>query len=99
MLHSSTVTSIILPMALVLSSFLLLGNIWTHKQYNKSLADDLGRGETELEMVLYQAEFCGRVAKEKEQEINDHLKRKEAIEIVLVKAKEDREKKLSNNEK
>ena len=92
MLHSPTVTSIILPTGLVLSSFLLLGNIWTNKRYNKTLADDLGRAETELEMVLYQAEFCGRVAKEKEQEVNDHMKRKEAIENVLVKAKEGRKK-------
>ena len=92
MLHSSTITSIILPTGLVLFSFLVLGNIWTNKRYNKSLADDLGRAETELEMVLYQAEFCGKVAKEKEQEINDLIKRKEAIENVLVKAKEDRKK-------
>ena len=46
-------------------------------------------------MVLYQAEFCGQVSKEKEQEIKDHIKRKEAIVNVFMKTKE---KKLSNNE-
>jgi hypothetical protein len=90
MLHRSTITSTILPIGLVFSSFLLLVTIWTNKRMNKSLADDLGRAETELEMVLYQADFCRTVTKEKEADIIENRKQEEEINKLLKKAAEDR---------
>ena len=90
MLHRSTITSTILPIGLVFSSFLLLVTIWTNKRVNKSLADDLGRAETELEMVLYQVEFCQTVSREKDAEIIENRKQEEETKKVLKKATEDR---------
>ena len=90
MLHRSTITSTILPIGLVFSSFLLLVTIWTNKRVNKSLSDDLGRAETELEMVLYQVEFCQTVSRKKEAVIVEDRKQEEEIRKVLKKAAEDR---------
>merc|ERR1719318_1685754 len=90
MLHSSTITSTILPIGLVFSSFLLLVSIWTTKRINKSLADNLGRAETELDMVLYQVEFCRTLTKDKESEIIENRKQEEEIKKVLKKATEER---------
>ena len=95
MLYSTMLTSIILPMSLVLSSFLLLGHIWSNKRLNQSFSNDLGRAEAELEMVKYQVEFCKDVVKEKEMEILENKKHEEEVMKLWIKAKEDR-KKLDN---
>ena len=53
---------------------------------NKSLTVDLHRMQSEFDMVLNQIEFCSRSKKEKEQEIFNNIKQKEAIEKILWKS-------------
>ena len=53
---------------------------------NKSLTVDLHRMQSEFDMVLNQIEFCSQSKKEKEQEIFNNIKQKEAIEKILWKS-------------
>ena len=68
----------------------MLVTIWTTKRVNKSLADDLGRAETELEMVLYQVEFCRTMTREAETEFDENRKKEYKIKKLLKEATKDR---------
>ena len=46
--------------------------------------------QSDIDMVLYQIEFCTQTKKDKEQEIFNNMKQKEAIEKILLKAKSER---------
>ena len=57
---------------------------------NNSVSDNLGRADTELEIVFYQVEICLTVSREKEAEIVENRKQEEEIKKRLKKATEDK---------
>merc|ERR1711936_1425949 len=85
-MSSMSITSIIIPFSLVAACTLLLVNLWSTSSVNKSIAEEVGRAESEVDMAQYQKEFCLLEVKQKEKERKVKIEEEQNVKNQLRKA-------------
>ena len=84
----SSLYSFLLPLTFLTVCLLLLVNMWSSATINRSLNEEAGRANSELDIVMVQSQYCSQELLDTETELRKTGDKKQSLKNSLTKIRD-----------